>query len=1338
MVDEGGIGTSQLCGIQRLMLDRIVLQNFKSYAGEVTVGPFHQHFSVIVGPNGSGKSNIIDALLFVFGRRAAQLRQKKIVDLIHSSDLDKPNWAKVSVFMAYISEQSGDRCPSKHDAFCVSRDVHRDGSSKYQLDGRTVTHNEMVEFLKSQQIDLEHNRFLILQGEVEQMSTMPPMGKKEGEIGFLEILEDLIGSNAFLPKISEAQTELEEAQKTEAEWRRRYNLSRNEIDALTGPCFKAFQIVKHQKKLLVADAKLKAKTIAENQIASDITRTKLEEKEEQLLRLQEQKETELAELKELERQIKVEEDRLKEGERLFSELRQEMESCNIEDGKQRESIKLLKKQISTREQQLRQLEQESKQLQQDAKLTLLEATKRKAELPSLEANLEKTTAVLDSLNVSLEKEYKEAAEQKLSQDKLVEEVAVVLQALRKQRIALQSQVDVLETSMNSAAERVKQLKAKVANKNGELSVEKQNLQKSEAQLTVARQSQASAQAMVQEHLQERTRLQEELEVIISEQSKQHDGRSGMNAMVRLYHELQDAMKPNGRLEGMGTFLLDMGKIDIAKYGVAFSVAGCGGELAVCPNETAATKIIDYVKVKQLGRIDCAVLPKMRARWKNDYLNWKKKIEGGQFPKGSAPLISLVKDADEDAMIMYFTRVRDTVLVEGSLDDARRVHRDGDSRWRVVTLKGELIEKFGTMTGGKASNYLEDRKHKQKSVDENEMRSLRQHRQELETRLSSMQHSWTDKTRTLDRLTEQVKRFEKELEYEKGKLEQMQTEIYHYEELLLTLEKEAKATSNEIQMKDLEKLRERLSSVNEEEAEMTREFEKRKSVAQKIDAKIANIGGREKLKLEEAKKSLAASVNKSKDILNNADCDAAEKIKKSEIIQSSKIPNTQEEIKRIENEIQEKDRRIDALEDRARPLLAEYENIEKMIEGIKKSHKKLRKDCAEKEASIRTHSSVLIPIQNEAADLENHLGKLKRLIAEAETSIESLRNDFNELPDFDAELLESLISETNHQNKKPQEEPSITKTEPLIKQELTESGEPIVNESDLLDPEGDVQVDDERSSVAPYRRSKGHVDKIDFPETFVDLDKTPLSEFQLEVHRCEEIVARFNKKENFQDLKVLAQFMEKSKATKSIEAELNSRTAAVNALVARIDSFVQQRCAMFSSGFLQISIKLKELYQMLTLGGDAELEYRDPSDPFKEGIEFSVRPPGKSWRIIQNLSGGEKTLSSLALIFALHHFKPTPIYFLDEIDAALDPQNVVIIASYVAEEYRNGGAQFVVISLRNQFFERADRLIGVYKVKDRTQTCVIDPARLAAPEPEVLDRKRRRSEASEAGTRVPTL
>jgi len=150
-----------------------------------------------------------------------------------------------------------------------------------------------------------------------------------------------------------------------------------------------------------------------------------------------------------------------------------------------------------------------------------------------------------------------------------------------------------------------------------------------------------------------------------------------------------------------------------------------------------------------------------------------------------------------------------------------------------------------------------------------------------------------------------------------------------------------------------------------------------------------------------------------------------------------------------------------------------------------------------------------------------------------------------------------------------------------------------------------------------------------------------------------------------------------------------------------DDLRKQRLESFMSGFSIISSKLKEMYQTITLGGNAELELVDSLDPFSEGIIFSVMPPKKSWKNISNLSGGEKTLSSLALVFALHVFKPTPLYVMDEIDAALDFRNVSIVANLIKERTKN--AQFVVISLRNNMFELASRLVGIYKTNSMTKS-----------------------------------
>lgn len=185
----------------------------------------------------------------------------------------------------------------------------------------------------------------------------------------------------------------------------------------------------------------------------------------------------------------------------------------------------------------------------------------------------------------------------------------------------------------------------------------------------------------------------------------------------------------------------------------------------------------------------------------------------------------------------------------------------------------------------------------------------------------------------------------------------------------------------------------------------------------------------------------------------------------------------------------------------------------------------------------------------------------------------------------------------------------------------------------------------------------------------------------------------------------------------VESDYLARVGELDAMTARrdeakgaYDGLRKQRLERFMEGFSLITQKLKEMYQMITLGGNAELELVDSLDPFSEGIMFSVMPPKKSWKNIANLSGGEKTLSSLALVFALHHYKPTPLYIMDEIDAALDFRNVSIIANYIKERTQN--AQFIIISLRNNMFELADRLVGIYKTESCTKSVTINPEKMA--------------------------
>lgn len=181
--------------------------------------------------------------------------------------------------------------------------------------------------------------------------------------------------------------------------------------------------------------------------------------------------------------------------------------------------------------------------------------------------------------------------------------------------------------------------------------------------------------------------------------------------------------------------------------------------------------------------------------------------------------------------------------------------------------------------------------------------------------------------------------------------------------------------------------------------------------------------------------------------------------------------------------------------------------------------------------------------------------------------------------------------------------------------------------------------------------------------------------------------------------------EHNERAKALELSMQERDMARDTA----EDLRKRRLNEFMTGFSTISMRLKEMYQLITMGGNAELELVDSLDPFSEGILFSVMPPKKSWKNISNLSGGEKTLSSLALVFALHHYKPTPLYVMDEIDAALDFRNVSIVANYIKDRTKN--AQFIVISLRNNMFELSARLVGIYKTNHMTKSIAIENTEL---------------------------
>jgi structural maintenance of chromosome 1 len=108
-----------------------------------------------------------------------------------------------------------------------------------------------------------------------------------------------------------------------------------------------------------------------------------------------------------------------------------------------------------------------------------------------------------------------------------------------------------------------------------------------------------------------------------------------------------------------------------------------------------------------------------------------------------------------------------------------------------------------------------------------------------------------------------------------------------------------------------------------------------------------------------------------------------------------------------------------------------------------------------------------------------------------------------------------------------------------------------------------------------------------------------------------------------------------------------------------------------------------------------LDMEDTDEPYLDGIKYHAMPPLKRFRDMEHLSGGEKTMAALALLFAIHSYQPSPFFVLDEVDAALDNANVAKIANYI-REHSGPGMQFIVISLKMGLFQYGETLVGIHR------------------------------------------
>ena len=264
-----------------------------------------------------------------------------------------------------------------------------------------------------------------------------------------------------------------------------------------------------------------------------------------------------------------------------------------------------------------------------------------------------------------------------------------------------------------------------------------------------------------------------------------------------------------------------------------------------------------------------------------------------------------------------------------------------------------------------------------------------------------------------------------------------------------------------------------------------------------------------------------------------------------------------------------------------------------------------------------------------------------------------------------------------------------------RREKATSTQPVSTEMDAVDP-GSKEQD------ALFEAEQVLSDSLDFSAVADAYAEPGGADFE-KVHRqfTTEIKEIANQMEQLApNLKAVDRMADVTHRLGEVAGQFDNAKDKSSEAVERFKEMQSRRFEKFISTFRPVSQQIDSVYKQLTvsathpLGGTAYLSTDNAEEPYLHPVKYNAMPPNKRFRDMDQLSGGEKTVASLALLFAVHSVQPSPFFVLDEVDAALDNANVVRVADYIQKH--KSSFQSVVISLKDTFYHRADAIIGIYR------------------------------------------
>jgi chromosome segregation protein len=305
-------------------------------------------------------------------------------------------------------------------------------------------------------------------------------------------------------------------------------------------------------------------------------------------------------------------------------------------------------------------------------------------------------------------------------------------------------------------------------------------------------------------------------------------------------------------------------------------------------------------------------------------------------------------------------------------------------------------------------------------------------------------------------------------------------------------------------------------------------------------------------------------------------------------------------------------------------------------------------------------------------------KVEKEVAEALQEREALKQEISELEKSRVELSKAVFSAREEAQKFTSQIDVIDEELRLLDAEY-EQAEMLLNQLQLNVQTYQLQLQQYQTQLRQF----GYEQPLETTEKQVEAAETSMRMMKFELERIGAV-----------NQLALSHYEEQISRYRELSIRLNELEREKQAIVQFMDEIEAKKRKVFMDAFEKINLNLRTYFSKLTAGGSAVLQLENLDEPFHGGIDMLVQFPDKPSIVVSGASGGERSVSAVAFIFALKDFTPSSFYILDEIDAHLDAFHTTKLADLLLEEA--GKIQFIVITLKPEMVNKAQKVYGVYE------------------------------------------